>query len=148
VTELDDLDVEIVAFLLGCEASLPEVAKKVGAPLSTVEYRLYKMVKAGIVVVKEPKRRFTVRTYGRRYTVNPKLGNPGIGVSLSLLAVFISVVLTFALYSVYQFRALVLLIIPTIIAVKQVIKEQKERHKRNAEEILKNFDNPKSKPFL
>jgi len=145
---LDSLDVEIVTFLLNGEASLPEIAKKVGASIGTVDYRLSRMGKVGIVAVKEPKGRLTVRTYGRKYTVNPKLGNPRIGIPLSLLAVFISIVLAFALYSVYQFRALALLIIPTIIAVKQVIKEQKERYKRKAEEILKNFENSKSKPFL
>ena len=69
--EGENLDLKIVEYLLrNSRKTAPQIAKAVGKPISTVEYRLKNLVERGVLLVEIPKSS-GVRKYGRKYYINP-----------------------------------------------------------------------------
>ena len=73
LNEKDDLDIEIIEYLLrSSKKTAPQISKALEKPVSTVEYRLKNLAKKRVLLVEMPKSS-TVRKYGRKYYINPAL---------------------------------------------------------------------------
>ncbi|RLI39139.1 hypothetical protein DRO69_14605 [Candidatus Bathyarchaeota archaeon] len=69
----ENLDVKIIEYLLrNSRKTAPQIAKAIGTPTSTIEYRLKNLVEKGILLVETPKSS-AIRKYGRKYYINPNV---------------------------------------------------------------------------
>jgi len=139
----EDLDVKIVEFLLrSSKRTVPQIAKALGEPSSTVEYRLKNLAERGILLVEVPKSS-AFRKYGRKYYINPAL-KPKTKRTMLLMLLSAGLALSgFILIPTAPLTASLLLTPSSLIGAAYVIQNYHRERTNQAKVILENARNRK-----
>ena len=133
----DELDRRILWCLSdGACLSVTKIAKKVGAPASTVTKRLDKMVEAGVVVKLEGKMG-VVRRYGARYRLSDRYLSPSWLRIIWYAFVICSSAFGICLLGFNPFGAGLLMAVPSAWAIYTTLKQLLTERERRVEKAFK-----------
>lgn len=133
------LDRKILSYLLASnsgERSIPQIAKAIKQPTSTVEYHIQQLVEKKVVILKNPVSTGTIRKYGRKYYLNPTFkANPTKSLTIAIICVAATIV-GLTILPLHPLYSALCLMPSSILGTFYTLKKYRELYERSLKRML------------